>query len=93
MQLHTFMLGSDVARPALLLISRPPFRAGGAWGNTRQRWYRAYRVGWYHMHNAWSTLLKEGNSQAWPESPPTRRSARQMYGLHLFPHVAHALPW
>lgn len=31
MQLHTFMLGSDVARPALLLTSRPPFRAWGAW--------------------------------------------------------------
>jgi hypothetical protein len=26
MQLHTFMLGIDVARRALLLISSPPFR-------------------------------------------------------------------
>src|SRR5438067_11999569 len=30
MQLHTFMLGIDVARRALLLISIPPFRTGGA---------------------------------------------------------------
>ncbi len=30
MQLHTFMLGIDVARRALLLISTPPFRTSGA---------------------------------------------------------------
>jgi hypothetical protein len=29
MQLRTFMLGIDVARPALLLIFIPPFRTGG----------------------------------------------------------------
>src|SRR5205823_3601710 len=30
MQLHTFMLGIDVAQRALLLISIPPFRTSGA---------------------------------------------------------------
>jgi len=30
MQLHTFMLGIDVARRALLLIFTPPFRTSGA---------------------------------------------------------------
>jgi hypothetical protein len=37
MQLHTFMLGIDVARRALLGIFTPPFRTGGAWKHAPKR--------------------------------------------------------